>query len=112
MFVYTVYILYIYIDIYIQYILSIFQMAQRMAAVVWNAPFLLMFLFVCSVFSHSITISFTRNKLLDIRQHTADNSFPFFCLFRRFVGCFGRRGSSPSQTRAQTEKREACRHAG
>ncbi len=31
---------------------------------------LLMFLFVCSVFSHSISISFTRDELLDIRQHT------------------------------------------
>ncbi len=53
-------------------------MAPRMAAVVWNAPFLLMFLFVCSVFSHSITISFTRDELLDIREHTPDNFFPVF----------------------------------
>ncbi len=30
-------------------------------------------LFVCSVFSHSLTISFIRDDLLDIRQHT-----PFF----------------------------------
>ncbi len=52
-------------------------MAPRMAAVVWNAPVLLMFLFVCSVFSHSITISFTRDDLLDIRQHTG-HFFPFF----------------------------------
>ncbi len=53
-------------------------MAPRMAAVVWNAPVLLMFLFVCSVFSHSLTISFTRDELLDIRQHTPDNFFPVF----------------------------------
>ncbi len=53
-------------------------MAPRMAAVVWNAPVLLMFLFVCSVFSHSISISFTRDELLDIRQHTPDNFFPVF----------------------------------
>ncbi len=53
-------------------------MAPRMAAVVWNAPVLLMFLFVCSVFSQSISISFTRDKLLDIRQHTPDNFFPVF----------------------------------
>ncbi len=53
-------------------------MAPRMAAVVWNALILLMFLFVCSVFSHSITISFTRDELLDIRQHTPDNFFPVF----------------------------------
>ncbi len=49
-----------------------------MAAGVWNAPVLLMFLFVCSVFSHSISISFTRDELLDIRQHTLDNFFPVF----------------------------------
>ncbi len=53
-------------------------MAPRMAAVVWNAPVLLMFLFVCSVCSHSISISFTRDELLDIRQHTPDNFFPVF----------------------------------
>ncbi len=53
-------------------------MAPRMAAVVWNAPVLLMFLFVCSVFSQSISISFTRDELLDIRQHTPDNFFPVF----------------------------------
>ncbi len=52
-------------------------MAPRMAAVVWNAPVLLMFLFV-SVFSQSISISFTRDELLDIRQHTPDNFFQFF----------------------------------
>ncbi len=52
-------------------------MVPRMAAVVWNAPVLLMFLFVCSVFSQSISISFTRDELLDIRQHTPDNFFPF-----------------------------------
>ncbi len=49
-----------------------------MAVVVWNAPVLLMFLFVCSVFSQSISISFTRDELLDIRQHTPDNFFPVF----------------------------------
>ncbi len=46
-----------------------FKMPPCMAAVVWNAPILLLFLFVCSVFSHSLTISFTRDELLDIRQH-------------------------------------------
>ncbi len=56
------------------------KMAPRMAAVVWNAAVLLMFLFVCSVFSHSLTISFTRDKLLDIRQHTPDNFFCFFII--------------------------------
>ncbi len=45
-----------------------FKMAQRMADVVWNASILLLFLFVCSVFSHSLSISFTRDKLLDIRH--------------------------------------------
>ncbi len=35
-------------------------------------------LFVCSVFSHSLTISFIRDDLLDIRQHTPDNFFQFF----------------------------------
>ncbi len=53
-------------------------MAPRIAAVVWNASILLLFLFVCSVFSHSLTISFTRYKLLDIRQHTPDTFFPVF----------------------------------
>ncbi len=47
----------------------------RMASVVWKALVLLMFLFVCFVFSHSPTISFTRDELLDIRQHTPDNVF-------------------------------------
>ncbi len=65
---------------------------------VWNAPILLMFLYVCSVFSHSLTISFTRYELLDIRQHTPDNFFSVFCLFRCFVGHFGRRASGPCQT--------------
>ncbi len=45
-------------------------MAPRMATVVWKALILFMFLFVCSVFSHSPTSSFTRDELLDIRQHT------------------------------------------
>ncbi len=54
------------------------KMAPHMAAVVWNTPVLLMFLFVCSVFSQSISINFTRDELLDIRQHTPDNFFPFF----------------------------------
>ncbi len=58
--------------------LGFFKMAPRMAAVVWNAPVLLMFLFVRSVFSHSISISFTRDELLDIRQHTQDNFFQVF----------------------------------
>ncbi len=65
--------------------LSCVKMAPRMAAVVWNAPVLLMFLFVCSVFSHSITISFTRDELLDITHRTI--FFQIFCLFRCFVGC-------------------------
>ncbi len=43
-------------------LLSLVKMASRMAALVWKALVLLMFLFnVCSVFSHSPTISFTRN---------------------------------------------------
>ncbi len=37
-----------------------------MAAVEWNASILLLFLFVCV--SHSLTIRFTRDELLDIRQ--------------------------------------------
>ncbi len=45
---------------------------------VWNAPVLLMFLFVCSVFSHSFTISFTRYELLDIRNTHQTIYFPFF----------------------------------
>ncbi len=48
------------------------KMAPRMAAVVWKALVLFMFLFVCSVSSHSPTVSFTIDKLLDIRQHTLD----------------------------------------
>ncbi len=68
-----------------------------MATVVWKALILFMFLFVCSVFSHSPTISLTRDELLDIRQHTVlDRTVFVFCLFRRFVGCFGQWGSSPS----------------
>ncbi len=55
--------------------LSCVKMVPRMAAVVWNAPILLMFLFVCSVFSHSITISFTRDELLDITHRTIFFSF-------------------------------------
>ncbi len=35
-----------------------------------------------------------------MRQHTGQ-FFSVFLLFRCFVGCFGRRGSGPSQTRAQ-----------
>ncbi len=53
-------------------------MAPRMAAVVWNASIILLFLFVCSVFIHSLTISFTKDELLDIRLHTPDNVFPVF----------------------------------
>ncbi|KAI2644150.1 RNA-directed DNA polymerase from mobile element jockey [Labeo rohita] len=53
-------------------------MAPRMAAVVWSSPILLPSLFVCSVFSHSLSVSFTRDELLDIRQHTPENVFPFF----------------------------------
>ncbi len=88
-----------------------FKMALRMAAVVWNAPVLLMFLFVCSVFSQSISISFTRDELLDIRQHTPDNFFPVFeysdALLDVLVG-----GAAALVKRAQAEKREACRRAG
>ncbi len=82
-------------------------MAPCMAAVVWNAPILLLFLFVCSVFSHSLTISFTRDELLDIRQHTPDN---YFCFL--IIQTLCRRGSGPSQTHAQTEKSEARLRAG
>ncbi len=85
---------------------------QRMAAVVLNAPVLLMFLFVCSVFSNSIIISFTRDELLDIRQHTPDNILQVFVYSAAFFGCFDQRGSGPSQMRAQTEKREARRLNG
>ncbi len=45
---------------------------------VWNTSILLLFLFFCSVFSHSLTISFTRDELLDIRQHIPDSFFPVF----------------------------------
>ncbi len=57
-----------------------------MAAVVWKALVLLMFLFVCSAFSHSPTISFTRDELLDIRQHTTCRNYTrrLFSLFSRF----------------------------
>ncbi len=74
-------------------------MAPRMAAVVWNAPVLLMFLFVRSVFSHSICISFTRDELLDIRQHTPDNFFPFFEYSDALLDVLVGGGSGPSQTR-------------
>ncbi len=63
--------LYVYTSMYRS---ELQKMAPRMAAVVWNAPVLLMFLFVCSVFSHSLTISFSR----DNRQHTPDNFFQVF----------------------------------
>ncbi len=89
-----------------------FKMAPRMAAVVWNTPVLLMFLFVCSVFSQSISTSFTRDELLDIRQHTPDNFFPVFeysdALLDVLVG-----GAAVLVKRAlKTEKREARRLAG
>ncbi len=42
--------LYVYASMYRS---ELQKMAPRMAAVVWNAAVLLMFLFVCSVFSHS-----------------------------------------------------------
>ncbi len=61
--------------------LGFFKMAPRMAAVVWNAPVLLMFLFVRSVFSHSISISFTRDELLDIRTNTPYTPDKFFQVF-------------------------------
>ncbi len=79
-------------------------MMPRMAAVVWKALVLLKLWFVCSVFSHSPTIIFTRDELLDIRQHTPDSKR---ILFIEINGCFGRWGTGP-----QTEKREACRCAG
>ncbi len=61
-----------------------------MAAMVWSSPILLLFLFVCSLFSHFLSISFTRDELLDIRQHTSDNFLPVFdysdALFNVLVG--------------------------
>ncbi len=84
-------------------------MAPRMAAVVWNAPVLLMFLFICSVFNNStiiILFCFTTDKLLDIRQHTPDNLFfsdfvysDALLMFYKYwenVGCFGRKSPIPS----------------
>ncbi len=70
-------------------------------------PFLKMFLFVGSVLSHYITISFTREELLDIRQHTPDIFSSFFVYSDALFDVLVRRGSSPSQTHTQTEKREA-----
>ncbi len=52
-----------------------------MATVVWKALILFMFLFVCSVFSHSPTISLTRDELLDIRQHTVLDRTVFVFLY-------------------------------
>ncbi len=46
--------------------------------------------FVCSVFSHSFSITLTRDKLLDKMQHTPDNFLPVFdypdALFDVLVG--------------------------
>ncbi len=61
-----------------------------------------MFLFVFL----SPTISVTRDKLLDIRQHTMDICFRILFI-QMLCWMFWSAGSGPSQTRAQTEKREA-----
>ena len=53
-------------------------MAPRMAASVWSSPVIVLFLFVCSAFSHSFPISFTKDELLDIRKHTPDKFFTDF----------------------------------
>lgn len=56
----------------------LFKIMPQMAASVWSFPILLLFLFVCSVFSQFFPTSFTRDELLDIRQHNPDNIFPAF----------------------------------
>ncbi len=73
------------------------KMELHMTAMVWNAPVLLMFLFVCSVFSHSRTISITRDELLDIR--------PFFVYSDALLDVLVRGAAVLSQMRAQMEKR-------
>ncbi|XP_051523496.1 uncharacterized protein LOC127423333 [Myxocyprinus asiaticus] len=54
------------------------MMAPQMAASVWSAPIVLLFLFVCLVFSNLFPVSFTRDELLNIRQHIPANLFPDF----------------------------------
>ncbi|KAI2668905.1 hypothetical protein H4Q32_027217 [Labeo rohita] len=53
-------------------------MALRMAASVCCSFVLFLFLFVCPVLSNIFPISFSRNKLLDIRNCTPDNFLPTF----------------------------------
>ncbi len=50
----------------------------HMAASVCCSLVLFLFLFVCPVLSNDFPISFTRNKLLDIRNSTPDNLLPTF----------------------------------
>ncbi len=54
------------------------KMVSRMAASVCCSLVLLQFLFICPVLSNVFPISFTRNKLLDIRNSTPDNLLPTF----------------------------------
>lgn len=49
-----------------------------MAASVACSAVVFVFLLVCPVFSYMPAISFTRDKLLDIRQHTSPNISPVF----------------------------------
>ncbi len=51
----------------------------RMSAMVWSSPILLLFLFVCSVFSSpSLSISFTRDETGHKTTHTRQR-FGGFC---------------------------------
>lgn len=82
-----------------------------MAARALSSEILLLLLFVCSAFSYS-SLSFTIEKLLNIKQHTPDNIFPVFDYYYYFVVQSSQRCSIAAQTRMQTEKREACWRAG
>ncbi len=53
-------------------------MAPLMAAFVASSTVVFMFLLVCPVFSHIPVISFTRDKLLDIRKYTPPDISPVF----------------------------------
>lgn len=52
--------------------MMILVMARWHCSTPWSSPVRLLFLFFCSVFSHSFPVSFTRDELLNIKQHTAD----------------------------------------
>ncbi|XP_051508775.1 uncharacterized protein LOC127414611 [Myxocyprinus asiaticus] len=51
---------------------------MMMAASVWSSSVLLLFLFVCPVFSNLFPVSFNRDELLNIRHHVPDNLFLVF----------------------------------